>query len=498
MMQPSHAVSLELDSKLRESGYWRKWIPKDGACFFRAAADIVFGTQVRSPPFRTPVCAATGCLFSIRTRLASQLTPAATNDHVVPQSVHLRLREKTAAYLEAHRPEFEQFLCLEDGEDGDAGWEAYIANLRKPAFWAGEPEIRALASVLGVRFKISTPHSLFGVADDGTSAGVVSYTAGDAGALHHLFFSGGNHYDCLYPAAQEALSAMCQSVVLDVVGSALGELESPRSVSADSSSYYNAEYELWRKGREEQLSRDAALAVKTDREMGNYYRRGAGGGDAHDGFQEVAAKKGRKTQKKKAPEGGAPAPAPAPHKGGGGGGKPATVKPAGGRAPAAAAAAPAADLARVDSDAFPSLGPKAAPKTGNGSVSAWGAKPATQLFNEPAKPAESPAAAPPANGSKAKAKGKGGKGGEEDSIMFGSDEADSAPSPEATEKKTKKPAAETSAPAGEEKPAAPAATAAASETVAREGAKKEAQGAKQQRQQQMQQQQQQPPQQHHR
>ena len=40
--------AMELDAKLRESGFWRKWVPKDGACFFRAAADMVFGTQVRS------------------------------------------------------------------------------------------------------------------------------------------------------------------------------------------------------------------------------------------------------------------------------------------------------------------------------------------------------------------------------------------------------------------------------------------------------------------
>ena len=39
---------MDLDAKLRESGFWRKWVPKDGACFFRAAADMVFGTQVRS------------------------------------------------------------------------------------------------------------------------------------------------------------------------------------------------------------------------------------------------------------------------------------------------------------------------------------------------------------------------------------------------------------------------------------------------------------------
>ena len=97
------------------------------------------------------------------------------------QSVHLHLREQTAAYMELHRDEFEHFVCHETEGQGDDAWDAYIANLRKPAFWAGEPEIRALATVLGVRFKISTPHSLFGIEDAGTSAGVVSYTAGDCG-----------------------------------------------------------------------------------------------------------------------------------------------------------------------------------------------------------------------------------------------------------------------------------------------------------------------------
>ena len=64
------------------------------------------------------------------------------------QSVHLHLREQTAAYMDLHRDEFEHFVCHETEGQGDNGWDAYIANLRKPAFWAGEPEIRALATVL--------------------------------------------------------------------------------------------------------------------------------------------------------------------------------------------------------------------------------------------------------------------------------------------------------------------------------------------------------------
>ena len=44
----------EIDDNLRKHGWWRKPVPKDGSCFFRAVAETIFHTQVRDGPM--PPC----------------------------------------------------------------------------------------------------------------------------------------------------------------------------------------------------------------------------------------------------------------------------------------------------------------------------------------------------------------------------------------------------------------------------------------------------------
>jgi hypothetical protein len=143
----------------------------------------------------------------------------------------------------------------------------YIEQLRKPAYWAGEPEIRAMARHLSVGFRIWTPESMFG--DVGPSI-----IEGHSCRIVDVWFSGRNHYDCLYRLSDRSSCAICQSIVMDLMQNSFSQAfggdfcsETPSDTSTgvpeglpDYDFYRNIEYELWSHERHTQLANDAALA----------------------------------------------------------------------------------------------------------------------------------------------------------------------------------------------------------------------------------------------
>jgi len=75
-----------------------------------------------------------------------------------------------------------------------------------------------------------------------------------------LFFSHGNHYDCIYTQQQFQIEEMCQSLVLELVAQAI-QCTDPLPTA-----YRNIGMEVYKRGEKNQQARDRRYAENVGRE----------------------------------------------------------------------------------------------------------------------------------------------------------------------------------------------------------------------------------------
>ncbi|XP_072314742.1 OTU domain-containing protein 4 [Eucyclogobius newberryi] len=148
-----------MDDYLKSIGLQRKKIAKDGSCLFRAVAEQVLHSQ----------------------------------------SLHSQVRSRCVEFLRKNRKSYEAFI------EGD--FEEYLHKLRDPQQWVGEVEINALAIMYKRDFWIFQ--------EPGKAA--VNITANNFRDTVQLCFLNGNHYDSVYPISRVKGSAMCQSVLYELL-----------------------------------------------------------------------------------------------------------------------------------------------------------------------------------------------------------------------------------------------------------------------------------------
>ncbi|XP_070613865.1 OTU domain-containing protein 4 isoform X2 [Erythrolamprus reginae] len=148
-----------MDSYLRSQGLYRKRVAKDGSCLFRAVAEQVFHSQ----------------------------------------SQHLDVRMACINYLRKNREKFEAFI--------EGSFEEYLKRLENPQEWVGQVEISALSLMFKKDFIIfrepnCTPSY---ITENGFPDKIL------------LCFSNGNHYDIVYPVDYTINSALCQSILYELL-----------------------------------------------------------------------------------------------------------------------------------------------------------------------------------------------------------------------------------------------------------------------------------------
>ncbi|KAJ0056039.1 hypothetical protein NL108_018143 [Boleophthalmus pectinirostris] len=148
-----------MDEHLRSLGLQRKKIAKDGSCLFRAVAEQVLHCQSR----------------------------------------HLEVRHKCVEFLRKNRKSYEAFI------EGD--FEEYLHKLQDPQQWVGEVEINALAMMYKRDFWIFQ--------EPGKPA--VNITANGFHDKVQLCFLNGNHYDSIYPLSRVKNTAVCQSILYELL-----------------------------------------------------------------------------------------------------------------------------------------------------------------------------------------------------------------------------------------------------------------------------------------
>ncbi|KAK7909977.1 hypothetical protein WMY93_014661 [Mugilogobius chulae] len=148
-----------MDDYLKSIGLQRKKIAKDGSCLFRAVAEQVLHCQ----------------------------------------SLHSQVRSKCVEFLRKNRKSYEAFI------EGD--FVDYLHKLQDPQQWVGEVEINALAIMYKRDFWIFQ--------EPGKAA--VNITANNFKDKVQLCFLNGNHYDSVYPLSRVRNSAMCQSILYELL-----------------------------------------------------------------------------------------------------------------------------------------------------------------------------------------------------------------------------------------------------------------------------------------
>ncbi|KAK1889940.1 OTU domain containing protein 4 [Dissostichus eleginoides] len=148
-----------MDDYLKSIGLHRKKIAKDGSCLFRAVAEQVLHCQ----------------------------------------SLHTKVRAKCVEFLKENRESYEAFI------EGD--FEEYLSKLQDPQQWVGEVEINALAVMYKRDFLIFQ--------EPGKQA--VNITDNNFKDKVRLCFLNGNHYDSVYPIKQIKDSALCQSILYELL-----------------------------------------------------------------------------------------------------------------------------------------------------------------------------------------------------------------------------------------------------------------------------------------
>uniref|UniRef100_A0A8C6WQE4 ubiquitinyl hydrolase 1 n=1 Tax=Neogobius melanostomus TaxID=47308 RepID=A0A8C6WQE4_9GOBI len=153
----SRGAEKHMDEYLRSIGLHRKKIAKDGSCLFRAVAEQVLHCQ----------------------------------------SFHIQVRAQCVEYLRQNRENYEAFI------EGD--FEDYLYKLRDPQQWVGEVEINALAMMYKRDFWIFQ------------EPGKAAVNITDKNFKDRLCFLNGNHYDCVYPINRVKNTAVCQSILYELL-----------------------------------------------------------------------------------------------------------------------------------------------------------------------------------------------------------------------------------------------------------------------------------------
>lgn len=121
---------------------------------------------------------------------------------------YLELRERTAAYMEAHADDFLPFLPLEAAGIGHEAAErmtptqriaAYCKCLRETALWGGHPEVQALARLLKTPIVVhqadSAPHIMMPDEPHGRDAADKRLQI----VFHQHYYVSGEHYNSVQP-----------------------------------------------------------------------------------------------------------------------------------------------------------------------------------------------------------------------------------------------------------------------------------------------------------
>ncbi|XP_052022156.1 OTU domain-containing protein 4 isoform X4 [Apodemus sylvaticus] len=148
-----------MDAYLRKLGLYRKLVAKDGSCLFRAVAEQVLHSQSR----------------------------------------HVEVRMACIRYLRENREKFEAFI--------EGSFEEYLKRLENPQEWVGQVEISALSLMYRKDFVIYQ--------EPNVSPSHVTENNFPEKVL--LCFSNGNHYDIVYPITYKDSSAMCQSLLYELL-----------------------------------------------------------------------------------------------------------------------------------------------------------------------------------------------------------------------------------------------------------------------------------------
>ncbi|XP_014441392.1 OTU domain-containing protein 4 isoform X2 [Tupaia chinensis] len=148
-----------MDAYLRKLGLYRKLVAKDGSCLFRAVAEQVLHSQSR----------------------------------------HVEVRMACIHYLRENREKFEAFI--------EGSFEEYLKRLENPQEWVGQVEISALSLMYRKDFVIYR--------EPNVSPSQVTENNFPEKVL--LCFSNGNHYDIVYPIKYKESSAMCQSLLYELL-----------------------------------------------------------------------------------------------------------------------------------------------------------------------------------------------------------------------------------------------------------------------------------------
>ncbi|XP_036095800.1 OTU domain-containing protein 4 isoform X1 [Molossus molossus] len=148
-----------MDAYLRKLGLYRKLVAKDGSCLFRAVAEQVLHSQSR----------------------------------------HVEVRMACIHYLRENREKFEAFI--------EGSFEDYLKRLENPQEWVGQVEISALSLMYRKDFVIYR--------EPNVSPSQVTENNFPEKVL--LCFSNGNHYDIVYPIKYKESSAVCQSLLYELL-----------------------------------------------------------------------------------------------------------------------------------------------------------------------------------------------------------------------------------------------------------------------------------------
>ncbi|XP_004420938.1 PREDICTED: OTU domain-containing protein 4 isoform X1 [Ceratotherium simum simum] len=148
-----------MDAYLRKLGLYRKLVAKDGSCLFRAVAEQVLHSQSR----------------------------------------HVEVRMACIHYLRENREKFEAFI--------EGSFEEYLKRLENPQEWVGQVEISALSLMYRKDFVIYR--------EPNVSPSQVTENNFPEKVL--LCFSNGNHYDIVYPIKYKESSAVCQSLLYELL-----------------------------------------------------------------------------------------------------------------------------------------------------------------------------------------------------------------------------------------------------------------------------------------
>ena len=148
-----------MDAYLQKLGLYRKLVAKDGSCLFRAVAEQVLHSQSR----------------------------------------HVEVRMACIHCLRENREKFEAII--------EGSFEEYLKRLENPQEWVGQMEISALSLMYRKDFITNL--------EPNVSPSQVTENNFPEKVLP--CFSNGNHYDIVYPIKYKESSAMCQSLLYELL-----------------------------------------------------------------------------------------------------------------------------------------------------------------------------------------------------------------------------------------------------------------------------------------